>query len=117
MTRGVRLTPVDEDAARCAFCGAPVPDDDWFALEVARPTTNHDGDVGRFSDYLDVVFCAQEHAARWLDQPLPPPDPVHTSPESRWWRVVEAALVALAVVVCALAVAGGVAVIDWLRHG
>lgn len=39
----------------------------WLHLEVTR----HD-DADRL-DFLDVDFCSQEHAAEWLQRPLPEP--------------------------------------------
>jgi hypothetical protein len=50
----------------------------WLHLEVTR----HDGADG--ADYLDENFCSQEHAAEWLQQPLP--EPVRAAPFVMTWR-------------------------------
>ncbi len=59
------------DAALCAACGRRWTDVDggrgWLHLEVTR----NDGADG--ADYLDVDFCSQQHAAEWLQRPLPEP--------------------------------------------
>lgn len=60
-------------AAGCSLCGAEVPDREWFGLEVQRPVANpaDANDV----EYRDEIFCSQEHAARWLEAPMDPPEP------------------------------------------
>jgi hypothetical protein len=79
--RGMR--PADPaDASLCAACGRPWTDVDggrnWLHLEVTRD------DGGDGLDFLDVDFCSQEHAAEWLQRPLPAP--VRAPPYRMSWR-------------------------------
>jgi hypothetical protein len=80
---------------RCSYCGAIVPDDDWLGIELQRPVVLEDGSQRDFPDYLQVVFCGQDHAARWLVQPLPPPEAVTTTDLKTPWseRLLLAAIV------------------------
>ena len=72
----------------------------WLHLEVTR----HDGADG--ADYLDVDFCSQEHAADWLQRPLP--EPVRAGPFVMTWRdrIAATGVGLLFGVVAALAVLG-----------
>jgi hypothetical protein len=60
-----------DERSVCGFCHEQVPEVGWIGLEVTREgvlTTGQRGDL----EFLDVVFCSQEHAASFLAQPLPP---------------------------------------------
>jgi len=78
----------DEELGACDLCGRPLDADGekaWLGVEVFRP----DG------DWINVVFCRQEHAAEWLTRPLPPVRPAHSLPRTMKDRLVDWSLAAL----------------------
>lgn len=65
---------VQDERSVCGFCHAPVPAVGWIGLEVTREGVLATGQRGDL-EFLDVVFCSQEHAASFLMEPLPPLQP------------------------------------------
>lgn len=106
----------DEEPSPCDYCGAPIPRD-WFGLEVQQPRPRlPESDVDDWQ-WLDVIFCSQDHAARWLAVPLPTPEPTagRKVVNPSWAERVEWALIAGAVLaVLGLAVIGGFAVARYI---
>ena len=98
----------------CALCGRPWSEVDggrrWLHLEVTR------GDHGDGLDFLDADFCSQEHAAEWLDRPLPEPDPEPTVPQrtSRRDRFATAGVGLSFGAVAGLTVLGSVTAARWV---
>ncbi|MCL3861679.1 hypothetical protein [Actinotalea sp. K2] len=103
--------PVDAQPL-CDLCGAPVPDDAWLTVEVDRARPAESSVVG--FDYLNAIFCSQEHASQWLAGPLPAPEPVALLTPSRGDRVFDALLVPGIVLVIALALVGLWTVVRWI---
>ena len=106
----------DGEPAPCGYCGAPVPRK-WFGLEVQQPRPRVPGSHLDDWQWHDVIFCSQDHAARWLAVPLPTPEPrvVALKVASNWGERVEWALIFGAVfVVVGLAVIGGFAVVRYI---
>ena len=99
-----------EMMSRCDQCGAVVPEDGWFALEVARPGSSDDA----FDDLLGAVFCRQEHAAQWLQQPLPEREPAEPYVPSARDRLVDGGVMAALIVTVGFAVVGLIATARWI---
>jgi len=101
----------EQEHVRCPVCAQLWTEEDqstWVFLEVtrytsdARPGWTHEG------------FCSQAHAADWLAQPLPPFEPVTSTPRSARDRLEEVSLMALFGVPAVLACVGLVAIGNWL---
>ncbi|ABS03754.1 hypothetical protein Krad_2273 [Kineococcus radiotolerans SRS30216 = ATCC BAA-149] len=97
--------PVDEQAL-CDLCGQPVSETAWLGIEVSRPTPATDGEEHSFTDYLGGIFCSQDHAAQWLQQPLPAPEPVQEVKESRRERLLLGSLLVVGMAILLLAAVG-----------
>lgn len=96
----------------CDLCGAHVSGDEWVGLEVTRATRALDG-----RDELSFVggdFCSQDHAAQWLAQPLPEPDPLPEHVQSWRDRWGDVGLGAAVVAVIGLASVGILAIARWV---
>lgn len=80
----VDATSTDDDSEPCAFCGRPVPDL-WFAIEIQRPTPTTDGRAHEYAPvWQNFIFCNQEHAALWMQTPLPELDPIAPEGDEPW---------------------------------
>lgn len=104
----------DAEASPCDYCGAPVPESTWFGLEVQQPGQRVP--AGKFDgvNWINVVFCSQEHAALWLRVPLPPPEPPSQVARPDWKERIQLGLIFGAVlVVLGLAIVGGFTIV---RH-
>ncbi|MBY8873554.1 hypothetical protein K7640_17095 [Micromonospora sp. PLK6-60] len=78
----------NNELGTCDLCGRPLDaegENAWLALEVFRPE----------SDYLNVSFCRQQHAAEWLRAPLPEVQPFVPTPRTRKDRLLGWAVAAL----------------------
>jgi len=74
----------DEERTPCDYCGTPVPEL-WFGLEVTRPYPTSDGEISRFNrEYVDLIFCNQQHAALWMQTALPALDPIAPDGDPVW---------------------------------
>ena len=104
--------PADADAAPCALCGRPWTEVDggrrWLHLEVTRD------DGGGVPDFVDADFCSQEHAAEWLDRPLPEPQPSTPFRMSGRERLTGAAVGLAGGGVAGLTVLGLVTAVRWV---
>jgi len=102
----------------CRFCGVPLPQDDWIGLEISREGLLATG-VRTDVESLNAVFCSQEHAARFLAQPLPPlcPRPP-TPPRSPVREALELiAIIAGGIVTVGLVGIGAWTVVQWFVGG
>ena len=82
--------PVDEaeELLVCDLCGRRFDAEDepaWLGVEIFRPE----------GDWMNVVFCRQEHAAEWLARPLPPVRPPGVLPRTMKNRLVDWSIAAL----------------------
>lgn len=102
------------DAAPCTLCGRPWTELDggsrWLHLEVTH------GDHREGLHYLDADFCSQEHAAEWLDRPLPEPEPEVPYRMSRRGRLTGAAVGLAGGGIAALTVLGLVTAVRWVSQ-
>ncbi|WP_454778056.1 hypothetical protein [Georgenia muralis] len=81
---------LEDERALCRYCKAPVPENEWFGLEVTRPVKMPDGSTSEVDvDFLDAVFCSQEHAALWLAAPIPPTVVPQVTVFPRWTRKLQ----------------------------
>lgn len=94
---------------RCSFCGSEVPED-WLGLEVQRPVLN--SSVKDDVEYLDEIFCSQEHAALWLQTALKPPEPSEQLARSP--RVAGVLVACVAIIIAGLFTLGVVTAGRWL---
>lgn len=46
------------------------PGDGWLFIEISRGPGDWED-----ADYVDAMFCSQEHASEWFLLPLPEPEP------------------------------------------
>lgn len=105
--------PDGHDLTHCEFCGNRVPETLWVGLVVQRPSFDDQGRLQSRQEGLEGVFCTQEHAARWLELPLPPPT-VPQSPPHPWWRPLLMPVVVLGItVIGALALVGAQSLAQW----
>lgn len=102
----------------CDFCGGPVPDCGWIGLEVSRSQVPEsplvDDEYLDYPDYLDVIFCCQEHASMWLARPLPEPEPVHLLPQTWGDRLGGVLFIPAISAVLLLAAVGLIASVSWV---
>jgi hypothetical protein len=78
----------DEELGVCDLCGRPLDaegEEAWLGVEIFRPK----------GDWINAVFCRQEHAAEWLAGPLPPVHPPGSLARTIKDRLVDWSLVAL----------------------
>jgi hypothetical protein len=109
---------VHDERSRCGYCHEPVPEVGWIGLRVTREgvlTTDQRGDL----EFLDVVFCSQEHAAAFLTQPLPSLQPQAPPPPRSLLREV---LELTAIIVGGVATLGLIGigiwtVVQWIAGG
>lgn len=107
-----------EARSACGFCHAPVPEVGWIRLAVTREGVLTTGMRGGL-EFLDLVFCSQEHAASFLTQPLPPlrpqPLPAPRSPVREGFEL--SAIIAGGVVTLGLIALGIWTIVQWLVAG
>jgi hypothetical protein len=100
------------EAATCALCGRRIDHVDggagWMHLEVTR------GDSPDAFEYVDADLCTQAHAAEWLSRPLPSPPTLLPMRVDRRERLVEVAVVLVAVWAVGLMLLGAYALVRLL---
>ncbi|WP_084039297.1 hypothetical protein [Demequina sp. NBRC 110053] len=108
------MSDAQDIESRCDYCGKVVSDRGWIGLEVSRPRVAPEEANYPFPDYLNEIFCSQEHAALWLQQPLPDPEPVKPYVPSWRERLMDVGLVSALVVTVAFAAVGLTLTLRWL---